>query len=263
MNRERRHVTIMVHKDGDVESRSFRIPLWTLRAGILTGGVLLSLLLIGVALYAPIVRAAARVPFLSRTIARLSAENEQVRELAGRLMEMESRYSQVRGMLGGDIVPPGPVTGEDLPQAHAILAGSPSRSPVEPGPSVPRRWPLDEPGVITRGQVTADAGGESHPGIDIAVPTGTPIRAAGGGTVTATGYDGEYGLYVLITHPDGYQTRYGHASRILVSDGDELNTGQVIALSGSTGRSTAPHLHFEVRRGGRSVDPRSMTLEES
>jgi murein DD-endopeptidase MepM/ murein hydrolase activator NlpD len=166
-------------------------------------------------------------------------------------------------MLGGDIVPPGPTAGEDLPQAHVILAGAPTRAPVEPGPAVPRRWPLDEPGVITRGQVAEDADDETHPGIDIAVPTGTPIRAAGGGTVARTGQDEEYGLYVLLTHPDGYQTMYGHASRIVVSDGDRVNTGQVIALSGSTGRSTAPHLHFEVRRGGRSIDPRSLTLEES
>ena len=78
-----------------------------------------------------------------------------------------------------------------------------------------------------------------------------------------TGSDPEYGLFVLITHPDGYQTMYGHASRLLVSDGDEVSVGQVVALSGSTGRSTAPHLHFEIRRGGRSIDPRSVTLEDS
>jgi murein DD-endopeptidase MepM/ murein hydrolase activator NlpD len=263
MTRQRRYVTIMIHRDGDVDSRTYRVPLRVVRWSVIGGGSLLLLLLLSAALYAPIVRAAARVPFLNRTIARLTAENEQVRELAGRLLEMEARYSQVRAMLGGDIVPPGPANGETLPIAHTLVAAVPTRLPVEPGPAIPRRWPLDEKGVITRGQIGEGAGDETHPGIDIAIPTGTPIRAAGGGRIARTGSDEEYGLYVLISHPEGYETMYGHASRILVSNGDEVNTGQVIALSGSTGRSTAPHLHFEVRRSGRSIDPRSLALEES
>jgi len=259
----RRYLTIMVHRDGELESRTWRIPLGTVRAAGIAATVAGGLLLLGLAVYAPVVRAAARVPFLTRTIDRLEAENEQVRELAGRLMEMEARYAQVRRMLGGNIVPPGPVSPDELPRAHVILAGIPTRVPVTPGPAAPRRWPLDEPGVITRGQLPQDAGRETHPGIDIAIPTGTPIRASGGGTVSRTGHDAEYGLFVLVSHPEGYETMYGHASRLIVSAGDEVNTGQVIALSGSTGRSTAPHLHFEIRRGGRSIDPRSLTLEES
>ena len=100
-------------------------------------------------------------------------------------------------------------------------------------------------------------------GLARAEATGTPIRASGGGTVAQTGSDADLGLFVLIDHPDGYQTMYGHASRIIVTNGDQVSAGQVVALSGSTGRSTAPHLHFEVRRSGRSVDPRSLALEES
>jgi murein DD-endopeptidase MepM/ murein hydrolase activator NlpD len=263
MTPQRRNVTIMVHRDGDVSSRTYRVPLWIVRASVIGGSVLLFLALLGTLLYAPIVRAAARVPFLTRDIARLNSENEQVRQLAGRLQEMETRYAQVRSMLGGDIIPPGPTGAEALPVAHPLIAAAPTRVAIQPGPAAPVRWPLDEPGVITRGQIGEGPGDERHPGIDIAIPTGTPIRAAGGGRVARTGSDEEYGLFVLITHPDGYETMYGHASRIIVSDGDEVNTGHVIALSGSTGRSTAPHLHFEVRRGGRSIDPRSMTLEES
>ena len=255
-------MTILIHRDGAVDSRSYRIPLWILRTGLVTSITVAALMLLGAALYAPIVRAAARVPFLTREIDRLTAENQQVRQLAGRLVEMESRYAQVRTMLGGDIVPPSP-TGEALPVAHPVLALVPGRRTARLGPSVPQRWPLDEPGVVTRGQIGEGSSDETHPGIDIAIPTGTPIRAAGGGTVSRTGSDPEYGLFVLIAHPDGYQTMYGHASRLLASEGDEISAGQVIALSGSTGRSTAPHLHFEIRRGGRSIDPRSLALEES
>ena len=258
-----RWVTVMVHQDGKVESTTFRLPLWALRASMIAGITLGSILLISVILYGPIVRAAARVPFLTREISRLNAENEQVRQLAGRLVEMEARYSQVRTMLGGDIAPAVAAGTDSLPVAHPVFASNPSRRAPDPGPSAPRRWPLDERGVVTRGQVVEGGNDETHPGIDIAVPMGTPIRAAGGGTVTKTGRDPEYGLFVLLTHTDGYQTMYGHASRLLVADGDEVNAGQVIALSGSTGRSSAPHLHFEIRRNGRSIDPRTVSLEES
>lgn len=262
MTGRRRDVTIMIHRDGDVNSRSFRIPEWLLRAGLIAGVAAVVLNLVGAALYAPVARAAARVPGLTREISRLNAENEQVRELRDQLQGMERRYGQVRSMLGGDIVPPGPVAGEALPVGHPLVAGVPGRPASTPGPSIPHRWPLDEPGVITRGQIGEGGGDEAHPGIDIAVPTGTPIRAAGGGTVAKTGSDAEYGFFVLIDHPEGYQTMYGHASRIVVTDGEQVNSGQVLALSGSTGRSTAPHLHFEVLRGGRSVDPRSLPLKE-
>jgi murein DD-endopeptidase MepM/ murein hydrolase activator NlpD len=73
----------------------------------------------------------------------------------------------------------------------------------------------------------------------------------------------DYGMFVRVRHPGGYETMYGHASRLLVRDGDDVAAGQVIALSGNTGRSTAPHLHFEVRRDGRSIDPLAVVKEGS
>jgi murein DD-endopeptidase MepM/ murein hydrolase activator NlpD len=71
----------------------------------------------------------------------------------------------------------------------------------------------------------------------------------------------EYGLFVMLEHLDGYRSMYGHASRILVQVGDTIFAGSVIALSGSTGRSTAPHLHFEIIYEGRSIDPLSLVQE--
>jgi len=68
-------------------------------------------------------------------------------------------------------------------------------------------------------------------------------------------------LYVLLRHPGSYETMYGHASRLLVREGDVVAAGQVIALSGNSGRSTAPHLHFEIRRDGRSIDPLTVLRE--
>ena len=97
-----------------------------------------------------------------------------------------------------------------------------------------------------------------HTGMDLAVPTGTPIRAALSGTVTAAAYDqGGYGYYIMIDHGNGLSTLYGHNSQLLAQVGQTVEAGDIISLSGSTGRSTGPHLHFEVRVNGQRTDPRS------
>ena len=94
-----------------------------------------------------------------------------------------------------------------------------------------------------------------HSGLDIATSYGTSIKAADGGKVTFAGYKGAYGYLVIITHDNGTQTYYGHCSSLLVSAGDRVYQGQVVARVGSSGRSTGPHCHFEVRVGGSSVNP--------
>lgn len=99
---------------------------------------------------------------------------------------------------------------------------------------------------------------KGHSGMDLAVPTGTPIRAALPGTVTVSTYNqGGYGYYIMIDHGNGLSTLYGHCSQLLVTVGRTVEAGDVIALSGSTGRSTGPHLHFEVRVNGERTNPRS------
>ena len=95
----------------------------------------------------------------------------------------------------------------------------------------------------------------SHAGVDIATPTGTPIWASSGGVVVTAGWCGGYGYLVSINHPDGRQTRYAHLSKIYVSVGQYVSQGQVVAASGSTGQSTGPHLHFEMRIGGVAYNP--------
>ena len=97
-----------------------------------------------------------------------------------------------------------------------------------------------------------------HTGMDLAVPTGTSVRAALPGTVTVSTYNrGGYGYYVMIDHGGGLSTLYGHNSQLLARVGQTVEAGDVIALSGSTGRSTGPHLHFEVRINGERTNPRS------
>ena len=99
---------------------------------------------------------------------------------------------------------------------------------------------------------------KGHTGMDLAVPIGTPIRAALPGTVTVSKYNaGGYGYYVCIDHGNGLSTLYGHCSQLLARVGQTVQAGDIIALSGSTGRSTGPHLHFEVRVNGERTNPRA------
>jgi murein DD-endopeptidase MepM/ murein hydrolase activator NlpD len=94
-----------------------------------------------------------------------------------------------------------------------------------------------------------------HYGIDIASPIGTPIRAALPGTVTFSGWKQGYGLTVIISHADGYTTQYSHNSENLVQVGEHINQKQPIALVGQSGRATGPHLHFEVKQEGKTINP--------
>jgi murein DD-endopeptidase MepM/ murein hydrolase activator NlpD len=94
-----------------------------------------------------------------------------------------------------------------------------------------------------------------HAGIDFRASTGTQIRSSGAGTVTVAGRNGGYGNMVEIDHGDGLTTRYAHLSRVLVKVGDHVEASDPVGLSGTTGRSTGPHLHYEVRRNGKAIDP--------
>ena len=97
--------------------------------------------------------------------------------------------------------------------------------------------------------------GRWHKGVDWATPVGTAVMASSGGTVAKAGWGSGYGYVVYINHADGRQTRYGHLSKVLVKPGDYVKQGQKIALSGNTGRSTGPHVHFEILIGGSQVNP--------
>jgi murein DD-endopeptidase MepM/ murein hydrolase activator NlpD len=97
--------------------------------------------------------------------------------------------------------------------------------------------------------------GTLHPGIDLGAPIGTPIHAAGTGTVVWCGWMSGYGNLVMIDHHNGLATAYGHQSRIAVGCNQQVTAGEVIGYVGSTGYSTGPHLHFEVRLNGTPVDP--------
>jgi murein DD-endopeptidase MepM/ murein hydrolase activator NlpD len=183
---------------------------------------------------------AARVPFLTGRIRAMEHDAVKLDTLQATLAHLAARYEQVQTMLGA------------APKKAAALPGDLDRIPAE----IPSLWPLPNGiGFVTRGTAGPTAFSGAHPGVDVAVPSGTDVRAAGAGSVVEVGNNAEYGIYLRLAHADGYETLYGHLSRALVEQGATVATGAVIALSGNTGRSTGPHLHFEVRRRGANVDP--------
>ena len=265
-----RGVTIVIHADGDLESKQYRLPAWAVVAGKWGAGIIIVTIVGFFAFIGPIMRNNARVPGLEREVSRLRIENSRVQQLATALNRAEANYQELRQMLGVKAPPTtrGGNVNRDADLATSMRAG-PIRAALpgtgnrfETGTSVPSHWPLDVQGFVTRGQVRPGVVDESHPGIDIAVPLGTPVRASGGGSVSEAGYNADYGLFVLLRHPSGYETMYGHMSRLIAAEGDEVQAGEVIGLSGNSGRSTAPHLHFEIRRDAKSIDPLELVREE-
>lgn len=95
----------------------------------------------------------------------------------------------------------------------------------------------------------------THTGLDIAATTGTPIKVVADGTVTFAKYNGSYGNLVKIDHGEGVETWYGHTSKMYVKVGQKVKAGDIIAAVGSTGNSTGPHLHLEIRINGEHVNP--------
>ena len=184
---------------------------------------------------------------LEAEVALMRADQERIPGLLRQLSTVERQYSDILGLFAPD--------GTGAPSELWLPPpGSLSRSSVgdEGRDGQPDSWPLTESGFVTQ---RIDEGGGVHPGLDIATPTGSYIRAAGAGRVSEVGEGATYGKYVRIDHDNGYETLYAHASATSVELGEEVRKNEVIALSGSTGESTAPHLHFEILLEGVTIDP--------
>jgi murein DD-endopeptidase MepM/ murein hydrolase activator NlpD len=249
--RKKRFLSIMLVPEDGREARTFRLSYRLLRTLTGLGAVVaLGLTLIAGSWWYLAARAS-RVTELQRQVQALQAEGARIQELSRQLASMEKEYDRLRGLFGAttselpsDVwLPPTDGAGRPHPADTRNIAKR----------SIPSSWPLTERGFVTQGLETGEKG--DHPGLDIAVPTDSYVRAAGAGTVVDVGEDPVYGRFVIIDHGDGYTSLYGHASLTLVTPGEQVRQDEVIALSGSTGRSTAPHLHFEILKDGKPVDP--------
>lgn len=194
---------------------------------------------------------ASTVPDIAKTAGNKKEDDEKiaVSETPGELLKEMRRLDerldkQIRLVVA--------LRSEFMNQAYGAVS-----SVVNPTAETPNIWPVAGPISSYYGYRTSPGGIGStfHEGVDIAGDYGTPISATAAGTVTKAGWVGGYGYLVEVRHADGIVTRYGHNSAVLVYEGQHVDQGSMIALMGSTGNSTGPHCHYEVRIHGEAVDP--------
>lgn len=153
--------------------------------------------------------------------------------------------------------------GVEATQARASRSRRPAAAAAAPVPA-PAPAPVPAAARPSDGVLTSPFGprwGRLHGGIDLAAGTGSPVRSAAAGTVSAAGSEGGYGTVVRVQHADGIETVYAHLSAAEVQVGAALEAGQQLGREGNSGQSTGPHLHFEVRRDGVAVDPLLWLME--
>ena len=256
-----RKLTIIVMADGAAESRTIHIPYKWLRVLAAGASVLALALTVMAGSWWYLAARASRVADLEFRLEAVDGDRARVQALARQLDSIEVQYGNIRDLFGSS--GSGAESAVWLPPVSGSRRGRGVETLPAVGASRPSVWPLSERGFITQALIEGASGNDDHPGLDIAVATDSYIRAAGGGTVVDLGEDRVYGRFVVLDHGGGYSTIYAHASLHLVERGQPVREREVIALSGSTGQSTAPHLHFEILLNGEAVDPLTMVEQPS
>jgi murein DD-endopeptidase MepM/ murein hydrolase activator NlpD len=199
---------------------------------------------------------------------QLRVENQRVRQLEHEVVRLDDFRRRVLALASAGVgteietsleAPRIDATTSDKQGGGAAKDGMAEEGTAEAAArkaeALPRaRWPVE--GVVSRSYEVGSTPDREHHGIDIAAPHGTPVLAAWPGVVAFTGVDSVFGQLVIVDHGDDLQSLYGHNSMMVVGMGDWVRGGQEIARVGSTGSSSAPHVHFELRYAGNPVDPR-------
>ena len=204
---------------------------------------------------------AAKQAELERTQAALEARQGDLVDARQQDQQALAQVEDTKQRLEGDVSDLQGQIQAQLQAAQAAQAAAPTTPAAPAAPAAPVGaqssqgfiWPVNGP--ITSPFCEQRAWEACHPGIDIGVPSGTPIRAAADGTVAIAGPEGGYGNYTCIDHGGGLSSCYAHQESIAVSVGEHVSQGQVIGISDCTGLCFGPHLHFEVRVNGQVVDP--------
>jgi murein DD-endopeptidase MepM/ murein hydrolase activator NlpD len=249
----------MLVPDGAEARHGYRVRQWVLKGAAAAVGLLLLGQILFFVFYAGVLRRAALTD-------KLAAENERLRRYQIKVQMLEENMQQAREivqriaeMAGVEYQLP------ELPDDSSLFAelGTPTAAVLNRRAGVDLTWPSGRPitGFVTQDFEIEDSS-RFHPGIDIACAIGTPVLATAVGTVVFADEDSTYGKLLVLQHNDSVTTLYGHNDELLVAVGDRVMVGSRIALSGNTGKSTAPHLHYEVRVHDEPINPLETDNEE-
>jgi murein DD-endopeptidase MepM/ murein hydrolase activator NlpD len=255
-----KYITFLVVPDDESEPRRFRLPLWLYRVLFIFLILVILAPILYIAIYYEVLAKAAEAN-------RLADENESLRRyqykvqiLEQSLLETRQLMADIAAIAGLDSVLLADLyiesdtisTPDRKPRLKSISRTLPPTSPIPDG--------LPATGWISRG--FSDIPGKKHHGVDLALPEGTPVYSTAFGTVEFAGFDEIFGQTVILQNGDSIETVYGHNSKLLVREGDTVFAGQRIALSGNTGISSAPHLHYEIRVNEKAVNPIKYFIHE-
>lgn len=243
------------------KTRTVRIPyaLFYAIVGMLAAGV--AVMIVFAATYGALLLKVQEGRMYRRQLEELGKRQEKIVELRRNVAHLRSMNLQVRRMLGLVVTPGDSVAMARAASGNAAMPGEIRSEQAAMLRAIPTFWPVR--GFITKRFSRAEGEKEAifHGGIDIAIDRGTPVRAAASGYASEAGWNDTYGYYVQIDHGYGIKTLYAHADMLVVSKGERVAQGQTIAYSGNTGRSTAPHLHFQVTQNNSPVDPLKYLLQ--
>lgn len=242
----RKELSFFIASNYSTNSLRFSLPLWVLRLLAGVAGLLVLLVVASLVLLLAGAYRLSRFSYLEHRNRQLEAENAKVAILRNQLEQVEEQSRRMATMLGIEKTPP-PVNWDSFPTDSqalpAWLKGKQWGSEL-----VPKLVPLEQYVVSQRAK-------NGHIGIDLAAEEGEPVRATADGVVEQRGEDRQYGRFLLLKHGQGYESYYGHLKDWNVEQGDTVQVGKEIGLVGTTGQSTAPHLHFEIRKDGQRIDP--------
>ena len=242
----RKELSFFIAGNWSTNSLRFSLPLWVVRLLAGVAGFLVLLVVASLVMALAGAYRLNRLSYLERRNRTLEAEFTKVVALRKQLEQVEEQSRKMAMMLGVDKTP-APVNWDSFPSDSQALPEW-LRGAAWGSRLVPTLVPVEDYAVSQRAM-------DDHLGIDLAAESGAPVRATADGAVEQRGNDRQYGRFLLLKHGQGYESYYGHLKDWNVSQGDSVRAGQTIGWVGMTGKSTAPHLHFEIRKDGQPIDP--------
>ena len=247
-----KYVTIMLVPDGTAARTGWRMRQWVLRTIVIGIAVLVVVIILFFAFYGVVLSRAAMTEQLIKENKDLKRYYYKVQLLEQNLHQAREAVTRMAKLAGVDFQLP------ELPNDSTLFAevadkgADTSTQSSTPDWSLPVGLPIQ--GFVTQ-QFQIEDPARYHPGVDIACAVGTPVLATGSGVIEYVAYDSTYGNMVVLRHNDSVTTVYGHNDRVLAVKGQRVRVGSRIADSGNSGKSSAPHLHYEVRIHGEPINP--------